>query len=143
MKKMMTAVVTVMLGASLAWGGSALDGKTDPQHQQRVNDMNIMAQGFNMILNGFLYNNLRNVENGVNLVQSGVENIKKSGDLKQYLPDDTAYAHKFGEKTLRRIVEYSNEVVENYRAQDADAALESGMLLLRQCASCHSRVRGW
>ncbi len=142
MKKTVAILAVVIMSASVAFA-SQVGEKVDPKHQQRVNDMNMMAQGFNMVLNGFLYNSERNVVNGVKLIQGGVTNIKEQGDLKKYLPEDTAYAYKFGEKTLRRIMEYSTEVVENFQAKDADAAMESGMLLLRQCNSCHSRVRGW
>jgi len=102
-----------------------------------------MANGFQLILDGFMYNNGTSIENGVGFINQAVANIEKQGDLKKYLPEDTAYAYKFGEKSLHRIHEYSNEVLESFKAKDIDGAMESGMLLLRQCNSCHSRVRGW
>ena len=105
--------------------------------------MKHMADGMSLIMNGLLYNYLDNINAGTKYIQEGVENIKKKGELKTYLPEDTAYAHKFGEKSLRRIIEYSNELNEAMKAKDFDAALESASLLMRQCNSCHARVRGW
>jgi hypothetical protein len=102
-----------------------------------------MADGMSLIMNGLLYNYLDNINAGVKYIQEGVSSIHKKGDLKTYLPEDTAYAYKFGEKSLRRIMEYSNELDEAMKAKDYDGALESASLLMRQCNSCHSRVRGW
>ena len=113
------------------------------QQQERISDMKHMADGMGLIMNGLLYNYLDNINAGVKYIQEGVESIEKKGDLKSYLPEDTAYAHKFGQKSLRRIMEYSNELNEAMKAKDYDGALESASLLMRQCNSCHSRVRGW
>ena len=113
------------------------------EQQERISDMKHMADGMGLIMNGLLYNYLDNINAGAKYIQEGVESIKKKGDLKTYLPEDTAYAHKFGEKSLRRIMEYSNELNEAMKAKDFDAALESASLLMRQCNSCHARVRGW
>jgi cytochrome c556 len=113
------------------------------EQQERISDMKHMADGMELIMNGLLYNYLDNINAGSKYIQEGVENIRKKGDLKTYLPEDTAYAHKFGEKSLRRIMEYSNELNEAMKAKDFDAALESASLLMRQCNSCHARVRGW
>jgi len=113
------------------------------EQKERISDMKHMADGMGLIMNGLLYNYLDNINAGVKYIQEGVNSIHKKGDLKSYLPEDTAYAHKFGEKSLRRIMEYSNELNEAMKAKDYDGALESASLLMRQCNSCHSRVRGW
>ena len=122
---------------------SALSTSTMAEQKQRISDMKHMADGMSLIMNGLLYNYLDNVNAGVKYIQEGVDNINKKGDLKTYLPADTAYAHKFGEKSLRRIMEYSNELNEAMTEKDYDGALESASLLMRQCNSCHARVRGW
>lgn len=113
------------------------------EQKERISDMKHMADGMGLIMNGLLYNYLDNINAGVKYIKEGVDSIHKKGDLKSYLPEDTAYAYKFGEKSLRRIVEYSNELDEAMKAKDYDGALESASLLMRQCNSCHSRVRGW
>jgi len=110
--------------------------------QSKASDMKEMADGMGLIMNGLLYNYLDNVNMGVKKIQGGAARIQ-SHDLKQYLPADTAYAYKFGEKSLRRIMEYSNDVKDAMNAKDYEGAYESATLLMRQCNSCHSRVRGW
>ena len=113
------------------------------EREERISDMKRMANGMELIMNGLLYNYLDNINLGVKEIQGSVKHIESEGSLKTYLPEDTAYAYKFGEKSLRRIMEYSNELNDAMAAKDYDGALESASLLMRQCNSCHSRVRGW
>jgi cytochrome c556 len=133
----MKKIVALLMLIALSTASSAAEQK------ERISDMKHMADGMGLIMNGLLYNYLDNINAGVKYIQEGVDSIHKKGDLKSYLPEDTAYAYKFGEKSLRRIVEYSNELDEAMKAKDYDGALESASLLMRQCNSCHSRVRGW
>ena len=121
---------------------SALLLTSSLQADDRVSDMKEMADGMGLIMNGLLYNYVDNVKKGSIQIQSSVKRIQ-SHDLKKYLPSDTAYAYKFGEKSLRRISEYSVELNEAMDAKDYEGAFESATLLMRQCNSCHSRVRGW
>ncbi len=133
MKKVAVLIITLSFLSSIVAG----------EQKERISDMKHMADGMGLIMNGLLYNYPDNINAGVKYIQEGVNNIHKKGDLKSYLPADTAYAHKFGEKSLRRIMEYSNELNAAMEVKDFDAALESASLLMRQCNSCHSRVRGW
>jgi len=134
MKKLITMTLLIMTFSSATFA---------QEQKERISDMKHMADGMGLIMNGLLYNYLDNVSSGVKYIQEGVNSINKKGDLKTYLPADTAYAHKFGTKSLSRIMEYSNELEEAMQAKDYDGALESAALLMRQCNSCHSRVRGW
>ena len=135
MKKLL--ITMIFLGTTLfAAPASNLDGKTP------ANDMKEMADGMGLIMNGLLYNYLDNVNMGVMKIQGSVKRIE-SHDLKKYLPSDTAYAYKFGEKSLRRIREYSSDVSDAMKAKDYEGAFDAATLLMRQCNSCHSRVRGW
>ena len=43
----------------------------------------------------------------------------------------------------KKVVLETQALKEAMKAKDFDAALESASLLMRQCNSCHSRVRGW
>lgn len=112
-------------------------------HKERVSDMKGMADGMALILNGLLYDYSDTAIEGATIIKKYAKQIKDKKDLKKYLPKDTAYAYKFGEKSLKRITEYSDEVIEAFKHKDYSAAQESANLLLRQCNSCHSRVRGW
>lgn len=138
MKKLLLTAVLLLLSTQLsAAPATYIESKTLP-----ASDMKEMANGMGLIMNGLLYNYLDNVDMGVKKIQGGVKRIQ-AHDLKQYLPSDTAYAYKFGEKSLRRIMEYSNDVDQAMIAKDYEAAFDSAALLMRQCNSCHSRVRGW
>ncbi len=138
MKKILFTIILLVLSIQL----NAAPVSYSETHESKASDMKEMADGMGLIMNGLLYNYLDNVNMGVKKIQGGVKRIQ-SHDLKQYLPADTAYAHKFGEKSLRRIMEYSKDVEESMKAKDYEAAFDSSTLLMRQCNSCHSRVRGW
>ena len=131
MKKVVLSLSALLLASSLNASDAAAS-----------NDMKKMADGMGHIMNGLLYNYLDDVAKGVDEIQGSIKNIQ-AHDLKKFLPKDTAYAYKFGEKSFRRINEYGNEVKEAMAAKDYEGAFESASLLMRQCNSCHSRVRGW
>lgn len=131
MKKIVLTLSTLLLSSSLY-----------AANMERVNDMKEMANGMSLIMNGLLYNYADNLTLGTEKIRKSVHNIE-SHDMKKYLPEDSAYAYKFAEKSLRRITEYSNELDEALKAKDFEGAFESSALLMRQCNSCHSRVRGW
>ena len=131
MKKIALTLSTLLVSVSL-----------NAATPDRVSDMKELANGMGLIMNGLLYNYLENIDEGTTKIQKSVKRIQ-SHDLKKYLPQDTAYAYKFAQKSLRRITEYSNEVDEAMKAKDYEGAFESSVLLMRQCNSCHSRVRGW
>jgi len=135
MKKILTITLMMLALCSTSFA--------QDKEKERISDMKHMADGMGLIMNGLLYNYLDNVSSGVKYIKEGVSHIHSEGSLKTYLPEDTAYAYKFGEKSLRRITEYANELEEAMQAKDYDGALESAALLMRQCNSCHSRVRGW
>lgn len=131
MKKIALTLTTLLLSSSLY----AVD-------VDRVSDMKKMANSMSLIMNGILYDNIDNLESGSDKIRKTAASIQKH-DLKKYLPSNTAYAYKFAQKSLRRITEYANELDEAAKAKDFESAFESATLLMRQCNSCHSRVRGW
>lgn len=131
MKKIALTLTTLLVSSSLY--AAEID---------RVNDMKKMAEGMNLIMTGILYDSVDNLKSGSERIRKSAESIQKH-DLKKYLPSDSAYAYKFAEKSLRRITEYTNELDEAVDAKDLEGAFESSALLMRQCNSCHSRVRGW
>ena len=131
MRKLVTGIVAVSLAGSLYASEVDVSG-----------DMKKMADGMGLIMNGLLYNYLDNVAKGVDTIQASIRHIQ-SNDIKAFLPNESKYAYKFGEKSFRRINEYGNEVKEAMAAKDYEGAFESASLLMRQCNSCHSRVRGW
>ena len=133
MKKILSLGLIAVLSTTLL----AVDKK------ERISDMRQMATGMELIMNGLLYNYPDTIYQGTAKIKGGVAHIKSEGDLKNYLPKDTAYAYKFAQKSLRRITEYAGEIDEALKQKDFEAAFDSSALLMRQCNSCHSRVRGW
>ena len=137
MKKLLLSLMVLLITTSVTASEVSYQST-----EKRVSDMKEMADGMGLVMNGLLYNYLDNVNMGAKKIQGSVKRIQ-SHDLKKYLPSETAYAYKFGEKSLRRISEYATELEEAMNAKDYEGAFESATLLMRQCNSCHSRVRGW
>ena len=59
------------------------------------------------------------------------------------MPKHQSYAVKFAKKRANMIKMYANDLVESVKNGDIDDALEDYHQILRQCTSCHSRIRPW
>jgi cytochrome c556 len=61
--------------------------------------------------------------------------------MKYFLPTQQKYAYKFGEKSAKMIELYVNDLNESIKAKNTQDALEDYNQILRQCNSCHIRLR--
>ena len=81
------------------------------------------------------------------MMKSGVTTLKKQISLldakhaKTYLPKDEKYAYKFASKREKMIVMYADDMIESLENNNMEDALEDYSQILRQCSSCHLRIR--
>lgn len=66
----------------------------------------------------------------------------ESDEIKFILPKDQVYAYKFA-KTASMLRLYSDDMIASIEAGRMDDALEDYTRLLKQCTSCHIRIRNW
>lgn len=108
----------------------------------RIKDMITMAEGMEQIQSGLLYR----CKEGQCIIK-GAEDIKsvlvhlEKVDPKDFLDAEQQYAHKFAKKRQLMLTMYLNEMLDELKRKDMDAVAHNYGLALRECTSCHMRIR--
>ena len=108
----------------------------------RIKDMITLADAMGKIQKGILYRSSDN-----KMIMSGIEDIRKvmhtvsKVDAKDFLDSEQLYAKKFAQKTGTLLAMYLDEMEDEVRRGNPDKVLHNYALALRQCTSCHLRLR--
>jgi len=105
-------------------------------------DMRTMLSAMQEIETSGFYNNKEGMQTGVKKLKSGLTSLL-STDAKEYLPDDQAYANQFAKKNATMINMYADDLLDSLSQDKMDDALENYSLILKQCTSCHLRIRSY
>jgi len=105
-------------------------------------DMRTMLKAMQEIEAAGFYNDEEAIKEGVKKLKSGIKTLL-TRDAKEYLPDEKAYADKFAKKSASMIEMYANDMIESLDNKNMDDALENYSLILKQCTSCHLRMRSY
>lgn len=136
MKKILTAALLGML-----LGGSANASASDPR-LELMKDMRTMMDAMEQIQRGGLYSSTDEMKAGVKKLQGTLKSLEGE-DVKVILPKDQVYAYKFAQKTAHMLRMYSDDMIVSIEAGKMDNALDDYTQLLKQCTSCHIRIRNW
>jgi hypothetical protein len=134
MKKTVSALAAGLLGVSL-YAAPA----TEKQAQLAV-DMRAMLAALETIQMSGFYNDHQGMKTGVKRLKEGLKSLH-STDAKSYLPDEKAYADKFAIKRATMIEMYADDMVDSLNHDNMDDALDDYTQILKQCTSCHLRIR--
>lgn len=132
MKNIQLAILAFVLASSL-------DG-SDATTTKLKSTMRDMLSAMELIQKGGFYSNK-------DMMKSGVESLKEKLSLldaknaKTYLPKEEKYAYKFAVKREKMIVMYADDMIESLNTNNMQDALEDYTQILRQCSSCHLRIR--
>lgn len=117
--------------------------KTEQEHRTMLmKDMRSMLDAMEIIQRGGLYSSTEDMKFGVKKLQATLK-VLESEEIKFILPKDQVYAYKFAQKTASMLRLYSDDMVTSIDAGRMDDALEDYTQLLKQCTSCHIRIRNW
>jgi len=134
MKKVVLAFIAGILGVSLH--AAAVSEK---QAQLAIDMRSMLAALETIQMSGF-YNDKEGMKKGVERLKQGLSSLH-STDAKSYLPDEKAYADKFAIKRATMIEMYAEDLIQSLERDNMDDALEDYTQILKQCTSCHSRIR--
>ncbi len=137
MKKTLAAFA---LGTMLVGSLNAAE-KPDPR-LELMKEMRTMMDAMEQIQRGGLYSSSEEMKLGVKKLQGTLKSLE-SEEVKVILPKDQVYAYKFAQKTAHMLRLYSDDLITSIDAGRMDDALEDYTQLLRQCTSCHIRIRNW
>lgn len=137
MKKIVSALA---LGSLLAASLQAAP-KADPR-LELMKDMRTMMDAMEQIQRGGLYSSTDEMKAGVKKLQGTLKSLEGE-EVKSILPKDQVYAYKFAQKTAHMLRMYSDDMIVSIEAGKMDNALDDYTQLLKQCTSCHIRIRNW
>ena len=133
MKLIITTIIAALLATSLFAGNSTEQAKLS-------SDMRLMLNATVDIQKAGFYSNKSGIQDAAKTLISSLDSLITT-DAKQYLPDDQANAGKFAKKRAKMIKMYAEDLIESIDNNDFDEAIEDYSQILRQCTSCHSRIR--
>ncbi|HEX5711489.1 MAG TPA: hypothetical protein VFX68_09100 [Sulfuricurvum sp.] len=140
MKKLLT---TLALSAVLALSANAAENAKGTDHRSMLmKDMRTMLDAMEQIQRGGLYSSSEDMKAGVKKLQGTLKSLE-SEEVKWILPKEQKYAYQFSQKTASMLRLYSNDMIASIDAGHMDDALEDYNQLLKQCTSCHIRIRNW
>ena len=138
-----TLMKKVLLGLILAGSLLQADGYTK---QDRIDDMNTMAQAMNVIQSGFFYNNYDTVSAGVKMLSETIIKVKAPDEEVAEVDLMTKYMDKkfqMTSKIVKKINKKSLDILERFKAGDSTQAAQAYTKIMGQCMKCHREIRNW
>lgn len=133
MKKFIITVISLLLTSSLYAGDKTQQAKLS-------SDMRNMLEAIVDIQRAGFYNNKTGIKAASQTLINNLDSLIQT-DATTYLPDSKANAGKFAKKRAKMIKMYAEDLVLAIDAGDFDDSLEDYNQILKQCTSCHSRIR--
>jgi len=133
----------IMIGLMIV--GSLLQAKPYTQ-QDRINDMNIMAQAMNTIQSGFFYNNYETVEAGIETLTETIANVKPTKEETQKKDVMEQYMDKkfqMTNKIVKKINQKALTILDRFKSGDSAQAAQAYTKIMGQCMQCHREIRNW
>ncbi len=110
--------------------------------EERIKDMQIMEQALQQMQKGFLYNNLKEIREGAELLKKHTARIEPPGE-------DGAdsfkrnYAYDITKREAKKIIKLADAAVKDYKDHRPKQAMNNYTKILKQCMTCHARIRKW
>jgi cytochrome c556 len=133
MKTIIITLISLLLTSSLYAGDKTKQAKLSSDMRNMLEAvLNIQRAGF--------YNNKEGIKSAAQTLIQNLDSLIQT-DASTYLPDSKANAGKFAKKRAKMIKMYANDLVLSVDSDDFDDSLEDYNQILKQCTSCHSRLR--
>jgi len=133
MKLIIATIISTLLASSLFAGNTTEQSKL-------ASDMRSMLSAVVDMQRAGFYSNKAGVKDSAKRLMANLDSLITT-DAKLYLPDDQVNAGKFAKKRAKMIKMYAQDLIESVNNNDFEEAIEDYSQILRQCTSCHSRIR--
>lgn len=114
--------------------------------EDRITDMNSMAEAMNVIQSGFFYNNYNTVAAGVEKLSNTIikvkpveEETKKKDVMERYMDEKFQMTNKI----VKKINQKSLTILQRFKAGDSAQATQAYTKIMGQCMKCHREIRNW
>ena len=114
--------------------------------EDRIKDMQVMAEAMSQIQTGFFYNNNEIVQDGalklsdaVRRVEPPLEELEEKDPMTRYMNEKV----KFSNKITKKIDQKAKLILQRFKAGDSQQAIQAYTKIMKQCMECHSQLRTW
>jgi len=135
MKKIMCCLLLV-INISFA------QGSKDVSKETLLEDMRNMLGAMSEIQKAGLYNDIPQMHKSIKTLKSTLINLT-TDNVKKLLPSDEKKLYKFAKKRASMIKLYADDMDQSIKESKMSDALEDYTQILKQCSSCHMRLREW
>ena len=114
--------------------------------EDRIKDMNEMANAMNIIQSGFFYNNYETVASGVAQLSDAVERVKPPLEEKEEKNPMARYMNqkvKMSNKIVKKINQKALTILQRFKNGDSTQAVQAYTKIVGQCMKCHREIRHW
>ena len=114
--------------------------------EDRIKDMNEMAQAMNIIQSGFFYNNYNTVEAGVSKLSDAIARVKPPLEEKQEEDLLNRYMNQkiqMSNKIVKKINQKTLTILQRFKSGDSAQAVQAYTKIMGQCIKCHREMRNW
>ncbi|MDB2561984.1 hypothetical protein N9X61_00110 [Sulfurimonas sp.] len=132
MKKILIAVMTIMLSTSLFAGTK--------EEKQLASDMRMMLDAIVDMQKAAYYNDSRVLKKSTTRLIGGLDSML-AVPASTYLDPKQKYAEKFAEKRVKMIKMYAEDLLISLEAGNIDDVIADYHQISKQCYSCHTRIR--
>jgi cytochrome c556 len=114
--------------------------------QNRIHDMQKMAEAMSQIETGFFYNNKEIVRDGALKLSKTVKRVKPPLTEKEKKKPIAEYVKRKMEVTddiINRIDEKAKDIYDRFDTNDARSSIQAYTTIVKQCMKCHHQIRNW
>jgi len=114
--------------------------------QERIKDMQTMAQAMGEIQTGFFYNNFDMIIEGtaklsdtIVKIEPPLEEVEEKDIMTRYMNNKV----KMSNRIKKKIKQKAQDILERFKDGDAIQALQAYTKITKQCMECHTQLRKW
>ncbi|NOQ30754.1 MAG: cytochrome C [Helicobacteraceae bacterium] len=114
--------------------------------QDRIKDMQKMAEAMTTISTGFFYNNNDIVQSGALELSEVIRKVKPPLEERAEQDPLARWENekvRFSNKIVRTIDGKAELIIERFADGDVQAAVQAYTKIMKQCMKCHHEVRAW
>ncbi|WP_373072713.1 cytochrome C [Sulfurimonas sp.] len=114
--------------------------------QNRIDDMQKMAEAMSLIETGFFYNNKDIVRDGALKLSKAVVRVKPpltKEESKEPLAKRVKLKIDLSNDIVSKIDEKAKTIYNRFDAKDARSSIQAYTSIVKQCMKCHYEIRHW
>lgn len=114
--------------------------------QDRIHDMQQMAEAMSQIETGFFYNNEEIVKDGALKLSKVIKRVKPpltKEEKKEPMAEYVKRRIELSDRIISKIESQAKDIYERFDKKNARSAIQDYTSIVKQCMKCHYEIRHW